>query len=39
MTESPSFPENLQYTAEHEWVDASSPAVVGITGYRGGGAR
>ncbi|MBD8080055.1 glycine cleavage system protein GcvH [Cellulosimicrobium arenosum] len=28
------FPENLQYTAEHEWidiVDPQSPATVGIT--------
>ncbi len=25
------FPEELQYTAEHEWVDASDPAVIGIT--------
>ena len=25
------FPANLQYTAEHEWLDASSPAVIGIT--------
>jgi glycine cleavage system H protein len=25
------FPAHLQYTAEHEWVDASEPAVVGIT--------
>ncbi|GII98911.1 glycine cleavage system H protein [Sediminihabitans luteus] len=25
------FPENLQYTNEHEWLDGSSPAVVGIT--------
>jgi len=26
-----SYPEHLQYSREHEWVDASSPAVVGIT--------
>jgi len=25
------FPDHLQYTAEHEWIDASDPAVVGIT--------
>lgn len=25
------YPENLRYTAEHEWVDLSSPARVGIT--------
>lgn len=25
------FPADLQYTAEHEWLDASTPAVVGIT--------
>ncbi|MHA7134435.1 glycine cleavage system protein GcvH [Oerskovia turbata] len=25
------FPAHLQYTAEHEWLDAQSPAVVGIT--------
>ena len=25
------FPADLQYTAEHEWVDGSDPAVVGIT--------
>ncbi len=25
------IPENLQYTAEHEWVDSASPMVVGIT--------
>jgi len=25
------FPATLQYTAEHEWLDSSSPAVVGIT--------
>jgi len=25
------LPTNLQYTAEHEWVDASSPVTVGIT--------
>ncbi|MFC8922876.1 glycine cleavage system protein GcvH [Cellulosimicrobium sp. NPDC057127] len=25
------FPSHLQYTAEHEWVDGSDPAVVGIT--------
>ena len=26
-----SFPEHLQYTVEHEWLDAGSPATVGIT--------
>lgn len=26
-----SYPEHLQYSREHEWVDASSPAVFGIT--------
>ena len=25
------FPESLRYTVEHEWVDAGSPATVGIT--------
>ncbi|QAY69570.1 glycine cleavage system protein GcvH [Xylanimonas protaetiae] len=25
------YPEHLQYSREHEWVDASAPAVVGIT--------
>jgi len=25
------FPEHLQYTVEHEWLDASDPAVIGIT--------
>ena len=25
------IPSDLQYTAEHEWVDAASPATVGIT--------
>ncbi|RXR21779.1 glycine cleavage system protein GcvH [Oerskovia turbata] len=25
------FPADLQYTAEHEWLDDSTPAVVGIT--------
>ncbi|WP_435737831.1 glycine cleavage system protein GcvH [Cellulosimicrobium sp. PMB13] len=25
------FPSHLQYTAEHEWIDGSDPAVVGIT--------
>lgn len=24
-------PENLQYTAEHEWVEGTGPATVGIT--------
>jgi glycine cleavage system H protein len=24
-------PENLQYTAEHEWIDGTAPATVGIT--------
>ncbi len=28
-----SYPEHLQYSREHEWVDASSPAVVGITSH------
>jgi glycine cleavage system H protein len=26
-----SYPEHLQYSREHEWVDAGSPATVGIT--------
>ncbi|QGQ18003.1 glycine cleavage system protein GcvH [Cellulomonas sp. JZ18] len=25
------LPDTLQYTAEHEWIDAASPATVGIT--------
>ncbi|GHG48690.1 glycine cleavage system H protein [Flavimobilis marinus] len=25
------LPEDLQYTAEHEWIDSGSPATVGIT--------
>ncbi|SNT00764.1 glycine cleavage system H protein [Micrococcales bacterium KH10] len=25
------FPENLQYTAEHEWVVQGEPAVIGVT--------
>lgn len=25
------FPDELQYTAEHEWIDAGDPATVGIT--------
>ncbi|MGF0114847.1 glycine cleavage system protein GcvH [Promicromonospora sp. Marseille-Q5078] len=25
------FPENLRYSAEHEWVDDASPATIGIT--------
>lgn len=25
------IPENLQYTAEHEWVDSSTPVTIGIT--------
>src|SRR5690606_28182228 len=25
------FPANLRYTAEHEWVDDSTPTTVGIT--------
>jgi len=25
------LPENLRYSAEHEWIDDSSPAVIGIT--------
>ncbi|MCK9794262.1 glycine cleavage system protein GcvH [Isoptericola sp. 4D.3] len=25
------FPENLRYSAEHEWVDDTSPATVGVT--------
>lgn len=28
MTE---IPDNLRYTAEHEWIDDGSPATVGIT--------
>lgn len=27
------LPENLQYSAEHEWVDASDPAIIGITAH------
>ncbi|KAJ8144973.1 hypothetical protein OY671_001954 [Metschnikowia pulcherrima] len=30
MTEA-QFPAHSQYTAEHEWIDGSTPAVVGIT--------
>ena len=26
-----SFPEHLQYTAEHEWLAQGSPATIGIT--------
>ncbi|MFD6179572.1 MULTISPECIES: glycine cleavage system protein GcvH [unclassified Isoptericola] len=25
------FPQNLRYSAEHEWVDDASPATVGVT--------
>lgn len=25
------FPENLKYTTEHEWLDDSTPAVIGVT--------
>ncbi|GGM11573.1 glycine cleavage system protein GcvH [Promicromonospora citrea] len=25
------FPANLKYTTEHEWLDGSTPAVVGVT--------
>jgi len=25
------FPEHLQYTVEHEWIDGGTPATVGIT--------
>lgn len=25
------YPENLRYTSEHEWIDDASPARVGIT--------
>ena len=25
------FPENLKYTTEHEWLDESTPAVIGVT--------
>lgn len=25
------YPENLKYTSEHEWIDDSAPARVGIT--------
>ncbi|GAB2468279.1 glycine cleavage system protein GcvH [Xylanimonas ulmi] len=28
-----SYPDHLQYSREHEWVDPSSPAVVGITSH------
>ncbi len=27
----PSFPENLKYTAEHEWVLEGDPSTVGVT--------
>lgn len=27
------YPQNLRYTAEHEWIDDSSPAVIGITSH------
>lgn len=27
------YPATLKYTKEHEWVDSSSPATVGITPY------
>lgn len=27
----PDLPENLKYTTEHEWLDGSSPAVIGVT--------
>lgn len=27
----PTIPENLQYTAEHEWVDSGTPVTIGIT--------
>ena len=27
------LPQNLRYTAEHEWVDESDPAIVGITAH------
>ncbi|MBD5784566.1 glycine cleavage system protein GcvH [Cellulosimicrobium terreum] len=30
MSDAP-LPQHLQYTAEHEWIDGSDPAVVGIT--------
>lgn len=26
-----SLPDNLKYTAEHEWLDESDPATIGIT--------
>ena len=25
------LPENLKYTTEHEWLDGSTPAVIGVT--------
>lgn len=25
------LPENLKYTTEHEWLDESTPAVIGVT--------
>ena len=30
---STNLPDNLRYSAEHEWVDDASPAAVGITRY------
>ena len=27
----PTHPDHLQYTAEHEWLDAGDPATIGIT--------
>ena len=27
----PDLPENLKYTTEHEWIDESTPAVIGVT--------
>jgi glycine cleavage system H protein len=31
MADATKFPADLLYTAEHEWIDGSDPAVVGIT--------
>lgn len=31
MAEESPFPENLKYTAEHEWLAEGEPATVGIT--------
>jgi glycine cleavage system H protein len=31
MADATKFPADLLYTVEHEWIDGSDPAVVGIT--------